>query len=332
MRSFILGSILALVVQFSMGQKTVREEYILIYKDMAISEMKRTGVPASITLAQGILESDGGNSKLAKEANNHFGIKCHADWTGQKIYHDDDHKGECFRVYDSPEESFRDHSDFLAQRERYAFLFQLEPTDYKGWSKGLKTAGYATARNYDNLLIKIIESHQLYLYDQGVTPGKILATYKDSEPQKQKTSDQGNKSKAQQKMNYPGATVVDLHSLKGGQINRIDYVVAQTGDTWQSLTKKHNKMPWELYRYNDISREMSAEIITGQVIYLQPKRRKADREFRFHTVSEGESMWSISQKYGIRLKRLYKMNRMAPDIEPEVGQSIFLRKKKPAND
>jgi LysM repeat protein len=267
---------------------------------------------------------------LAREANNHFGVKCHAGWTGQKIYHDDDQKGECFRVYVTPEESFRDHSDFLAQRERYAFLFQLDPTNYKEWCRGLKTAGYATARNYDNLLIKIIETHQLYLYDKGVTKDPLLAAKKETKTEKEKKPEAEKKQQTPQKTYYPEATVVDLHGLKGGQINRIDYIVAQKGDTWQNLTKKHNKMPWEFYRYNDISREMSAEIVPGQVIYLQPKRRKADREFRFHTVAEGESMWSISQKYGIRLKRLYKMNRMTSEQVVEAGQKIYLRKTKPA--
>jgi LysM repeat protein len=317
--------ILIFLGQLLFSQKILREEYILLYKDIAIEEMQRTGVPASITLSQGILESGSGNSRLAKEANNHFGIKCHKNWTGRKITHDDDHKGECFRAYDNAEESFRDHSDFLSQGSRYAFLFELSPSDYKGWCRGLKAAGYATEKNYDNMLIRIIEENQLYLFDQDVKVQPRIA--------QQTTTTQIIKDVKPTKpiVKTPESTEIDLYGVKGGQINRIDYVIAQKNDTWRSLTKKHNKMPWELYKYNDISREMSAEIKQGQVIFLQPKRRKADRDFRYHTVTEGETMWSISQKYGIRLNRLYKLNRMEADEEPEVGQKMYLRKRKPEN-
>lgn len=306
------------------SQKILREEYVLMYKDIAIKEMERTGVLASITLAQGIIESNGGNSELSSISNNHFGIKCHSDWTGEKVFHDDDHEGECFRVYATAEESFRDHSDFLANRNRYSFLFELDKSDYKGWCKGLKAAGYATDRSYDQKLIKIIESLQLYQYDQGVVvqPTHSLANFA-----KPNVIESENPSK----IYYPEATVVDLHGLKGGKINNVDYVVAQKGDTWNSLIEKHNKMPWELYKYNDISREMSAEIVPGQIIYLQPKRRKADRNNIHHIAKQGESLWSISQKYGLRLKRLYKLNRMTTDQEVMVGQKLYLRKKKPEN-
>lgn len=321
--------------QIALTQKIMREEYILRYKDIAIAEMLRTGVPASITLAQGILESESGNSRLAQQANNHFGIKCHNGWTGAKIYHDDDSKGECFRVYKTPEESYSDHSDFLAQRKRYAFLFDLPTTDYKGWSKGLKSSGYATNRHYDKMLIKIIETHQLYLYDQKVdikksvpiaqTPKKQDRLTKERrQPQKHKTTNAKN--------NVSETTEIDFYGQNGGQINRIDFIFAQSGDTWQSLTKKHNKMAWELYKYNDISREMPAEIVEGQVIFLQPKRRKAEHGNDYHIVTSDETMWSISQKYGIRLARLYKLNRMTPDQEPATGQKLYLRKRKPKNN
>ncbi len=149
-----------------------REDYIKTYSDLAMKEMARVGIPASITLAQGCLESDNGNSTLATKGNNHFGIKCH-DWTGKKIYHDDDAKNECFRSYDSPYESYMDHSQFLTTRDRYAELFELKPHDYRGWAKGLKNAGYATASNYATLLIKIIEDNELYRFDLLVLEGEM---------------------------------------------------------------------------------------------------------------------------------------------------------------
>jgi flagellum-specific peptidoglycan hydrolase FlgJ len=147
--------------------KTTTEQYIQQYKDVAIAEMKRSRIPASITLAQGILESGNGNSRLATEANNHFGIKCKKEWTGRTLYEDDDAPQECFRAYPTAEDSYRDHSDFLMKSSRYAFLFDLTPTDYKGWAEGLKKAGYATNPNYPQLLINFIEKHNLQQYDGG---------------------------------------------------------------------------------------------------------------------------------------------------------------------
>jgi len=303
------------------GQKITTEEYILLYKKISINEMKRTGIPASITLAQGILESGSGNSRLAIEARNHFGIKCHGDWTGKKIFHDDDHPGECFRVYDNAEESFIDHSNFLMTRSRYAQLFQLSSKDYMGWAKGLKETGYATDKNYDKRLIHLIEKYQLYQYDDEVTPRE---TYTE------KTQPKESKPKTNHNIgNLQDNTQIDIYTIRRGEINRVEYVVAEKGDTWQSLTQKYQKMPWELYRYNDISREMPAELIPGQIVYLQPKRRKADVEYKYHILAEGETMWEISQKYAIKLKHLYRLNRLTPGEEPPVGTKIYLRRKKP---
>ncbi len=166
LRKIISFVFLAVVAVFTASaQPQHRLNYIETYKDIAIQEMNLYGIPASITLAQGILESGDGQSRLATKANNHFGIKCHTDWKGKKIYHDDDEKGECFRVYKNPEESYRDHSLFLVERPRYSDLFKLERTDYKGWARGLKSAGYATNPKYADMLIKLIEDYQLYLYD-----------------------------------------------------------------------------------------------------------------------------------------------------------------------
>ena len=318
MRRLYLLLILLFILPNVFAQKILREEYILLYKDIAISEMKRTGIPASIKLAQAILESDGGNSRLAVKANNHFGIKCGSKWQGKTIGHDDDKRGECFRVYDNPEGSYRDHSDFLVQGSRYASLFNLKSTDYKGWSRGLKAAGYATAKDYDSKLIRIIETHKLYIFDSDVTAKK-------TKPVKEIKKEQVSTSK----ISDPSSTVIDIYGIKGGKINNVDFIYAKKGDTWKSLADAHNKLPWELYSYNDVSKKSPPEIRSGQVIFLQPKRRKANRKFKAHSVTSGETMWSISQQYGIKLKRLYKMNRMPEGSEVKVGETLYLRKTKP---
>lgn len=149
----------------TLSNKSTGESYISRYKDIAIREMNRSGIPASITLAQGLLESGNGNSSLAREANNHFGIKCNTDWKGPTILKDDDAKNDCFRVYNNPDESFKDHTEFL-KRKRYAFLFELDKNDYVGWARGLKQAGYATNPRYPELLISLVERYSLDQYDR----------------------------------------------------------------------------------------------------------------------------------------------------------------------
>ncbi len=282
------------------NKKLTRAEYIEIYKNLAIKEMKRTGIPASITLAQGILESGDGNSRLATKANNHFGIKCH-DWTGKKIRHDDDKKRECFRKYESVYESYRDHSDFLTSKSRYASLFDLDPTDYKKWAKGLKKAGYATSPTYAKALITIIEENQLYLYDQDVKIKKDDIHYAREE----KTGINNNKRLICEK-------------------NRIKYIVAKQSDSYKDLTEELNLLPWELAKYNELPENFNIQ--EGQTLYIQPKRSKASLGNNIHIVKEGETMYSISQLYGIKLTKLYWRNRMAEGTEPEIGQEIHLRK------
>jgi LysM repeat protein len=286
----------------ALSQKITRAEYIETYKDLAVKEMQRTGIPASITLAQGILESGDGNSTLARKGKNHFGIKCHSDWKGKKIYHDDDLKNECFRKYKSVYESYRDHSDFLTTRSRYQFLFDLELTDYKAWAKGLKKAGYATSRTYADALIRIIEENQLYKFDDS-----LFAPKKVKERKKEKR-------------------VVETKSVDYQLNNNIKCVYAKTGDNLEIIAQRHGKLPFELARYNEIER--AAELIEGQIIYLQPKRKNASRSFNYHEVKAGETMHSISQKYGVKLKHLYLKNQMDEGSEPEVGQKLWLRKKK----
>lgn len=297
-----LGGFLALPV---FGQKISRSEYIDRYAPIAVGNMKHYGIPASITLAQGLLESDNGNSTLARRANNHFGIKCHADWKGPTIYHDDDRKGECFRKYRSPEQSFADHSRFLTTKKRYAFLFKLDPHDYRAWAYGLKKAGYATDPRYPEMLIRIIEENKLFRFDAGVE----VAENATSEPI---DSDR---------------YAIDIYNTRPVKVrNRIKYIVVREGDTFKSLTRELKLMPWQLYRYNDLVK--GAVLKPGQELYIQPKRRKAERGCNFHVVKEGETMYSISQAYGIKLRVLYRKNRMALGTQPEVGQTIYLRKRK----
>lgn len=283
-------------------RRTSRSEYIAKYKDDAIREMHQSGVPASITLAQGILESGDGNSPLAMYANNHFGIKCHKGWTGESMKIDDDEKNECFRKYETAYESFKDHSEFLSTRSRYRFLFSLKITDYKGWAKGLKKAGYATNPKYADLLIVIIEQNELDQYDMfGKVPPR--------KPSKTKTS----KTLASVKH---GRTI-KLH-------NNIKYVVVKKGDSFYRIAHDFDMSLWQIYKYNDLNK--GDVLKAGEIIYLQPKRGRAAEEF--HLVKKGDTMRSISQAYGIKLKKLYKKNLMILGTQPKVGDKLNLKKKK----
>lgn len=297
---------------FSQKTRISRTEYITKYSEWAIREMKRAGIPASITLAQACLESDDGNSLLAREANNYFGIKCH-NWTGDKIFKDDDEKNECFRKYTSAKESFDDHSDFLANTKRYASLFQLSSRDYKGWAKGLKETGYATNPKYPNLLIKIIEDNKLYEFDKGKRNNinnSDTTTVKHNK--KQKLSD------------VDGFSFTNL----GREIklnNRIKYILAKTGDTPDALAKELDMFTWELLKYNDLTKD--SILHQAQRIYVQPKRNKAEFSKNTHTVKEGETLYSISQLYGIKLNKLMKKNNLISQ-SVSIGTVLNLRKQK----
>ncbi|NOY36800.1 MAG: LysM peptidoglycan-binding domain-containing protein [Chlorobi bacterium] len=292
-----------------------RQEYIARYSGLAREEMKRTGIPASITMAQALLESDNGNSYLARKGNNHFGIKCHNGWNGRKIFYDDDKRHECFRRYASAEQSFRDHSDFIANGSRYAFLFDLDPRNFKGWAKGLKKAGYATHPHYDKMLIKIIEENRLYeLDDRKYTSALPSAKKKSGQPSVTPAS--ALSEPEQFTIKNPGHPVY--------QNNRIDYIIVRSGDTMESLRKELDLLPWELGKYNEL--DQNAVLVPGQIIYLQPKRKQAEAGFKTHMVMEGDTMYTISQKYGIRLKSLYELNQIKEGEEPEPGTQIKLRK------
>ena len=271
-------------------------DYIKKFKDLAISEMHLHNIPASITLAQGILESASGNSRLAVESNNHFGIKCHVKWTGLKTYHDDDEKQECFRKYNSPFDSYRDHSLFLAERKRYAFLFDLRKTDYKGWAKGLQKAGYATSKTYSKKIIELIKDYSLDQYDK-------------------------KKPKKKSKLKHDNLNSASV--LKISKQNFIKYVVAQDGQSLNDIAEKYDVWLWEILKYNECTNDRILR--SGEKIYLQPKRKKGAQ--KNHIVLEGETMYSVSQLYGVKLKYLYKMNRMSVGSEPYVGQKLNLIKK-----
>jgi len=280
-----------------------RSQYIDNWKDEAISQMATYGIPASITLAQGILESGDGNSKLAKQGNNHFGIKCH-DWTGKTIHKDDDKKNECFRKYPNAQQSFQDHSEFLSKRGRYSFLFDLKSTDYKGWAKGLKTAGYATNPKYPGLLIAIIEKNNLQQYDN-----MVLASSGNTNSE--------NASFMVASLSKPTATKhsVYIHN------NNIKYIKVRSGDTFYKISKEFGMHLGQIYKYNDFSDKNF--IKEGDTIYLQPKRKKAKVES--HTVKQNETLQDISQLYGIKLKALCKKNQIEPETILQEGYLLELR-------
>lgn len=298
--------------------KLSRSDYIEKYAPFAVKEMLLSGVPASITLAQGILESGDGNSLLARKANNHFGIKCHGMWEGKKYYMDDDAKNECFRVYASVFESYKDHSEFLSTRSRYASLFELKQTDYKGWAHGLKKAGYATNPKYPALLIKIIEENDLSRFDKMKSPPKGS----DSKDEKNKRSKSGKTKPNSEK---PNEAIVSTQQRQMYLRNNIRYIRVKEGDTYKSLERMLLLREWQVLKYNDKAK--GSQLVPGEIIYLQPKRNKnSDKDYHF--VAEGETVRWISQEYGVKLKKLYQYNDLNIGEEPAVGEKVWLRKKR----
>ena len=282
------------------------DNYINKFAPVAIKEMNRVKIPASITMAQGILESNNGNSELSRIANNHFGIKCH-EWKGKRYYHDDDERNECFRHYNSAWESYRDHSDFLVTNKRYRFLFEYDVKDYKSWAHGLKKAGYATDPQYPKKLIALIETHQLYLLDQGRF---VIDEPLAKEPDVPASQD-------------PIIKTVGKHKIYVN--NRVNYIFANESDSYASIANEFELFSWELYKFNDLPK--SASITKGQRIYIEPKQRKAERGINYHTVKEGETMYTIAQKYGVKLKNLYEMNGLKVGDKLSPGQTLLVRPK-----
>ncbi len=297
----------------------VKQKYINDNKEYAIRDMQKTGVPASITMAQALLESQAGCSNLAKDANNHFGIKC-SDWKGETYIQDDDKKDECFRKYKSVLDSYDDHSNFLRTRPRYAFLFELDITDYKGWAHGLKKAGYATDPAYATRLIKIIEEHQLYLLDQGITP-ELLADNSNSE--NAAIASNTKKTRTVKKVFVPSVDVVDPFApRKVFTINGINCIVATANDDLASLTKEFQLGSWQLPKYNEMSSK--DKLSEGQIVYLQPKKKTGVN--RVYTVKAGDNIASIAQSNGIKSKYIYKYNKLKETDSLVPGQQLYLEK------
>lgn len=305
---------------------TPQAAYIAKYSDIAVSEMYRSGVPASITLAQGLLESNSGRSELAVKGNNHFGIKCH-DWKGRRIYYDDDKKNECFRKYAHPEASFRDHSDFLRYRDRYKFLFDLHPTDYKGWAYGLKKAGYATDPSYPSKLIRLIEEYDLTRFDTG----------RKSSSGKTRPSSEDRKKPLKKELPEPPSVLEQSVPLKSGQYaefkfsmsrqlysqNNVPFVYSAEGESYADIARAYGLFRNEILRFNDADKDR--ELLPGTQVYLQPKKGKAARHVDKHIVDADETLWDISQRYAVRLKSIMKMNGLSADSILKEGDTVMLR-------
>ena len=344
MKKILYTSCLLLATNFAVGQDRAAlfQAYIEAYSNIAVEKMREHGIPASITLAQGLLESGAGKSYLAVEGNNHFGIKCH-NWTGETIHHDDDAAQECFRKYEHAEQSFEDHSTFLTTRPRYAFLFELDKTDYKAWAQGLKDAGYATDPNYPARLIIIIEDFDLHKYDiQSDTTSKntyLIEEKKENIPPKKETTSNSNtaETKAQQSNNSSETNKTTTRVFQSDKIigqvnpyfshevktnNGVKYVLATENDTYEGIAEEFGLKIWEIYNMNDAVNP--SRLNGGEMVYIRQKKTASDN-IAFHTVNDSESMRYIAQKYGIKLSALYKKNNMVEGDKPTIGQKIILK-------
>ncbi|NOT49734.1 MAG: LysM peptidoglycan-binding domain-containing protein [Chitinophagaceae bacterium] len=314
---------LLLLSTFSYGQNSeVVKKYIETYKDLAMHEMLRTGVPAAITLAQGIHESGAGNSKLAAASNNHFGIKCKSNWTGETVKHDDDARGECFRKYPSAEDSYKDHSDFLKNGARYASLFMLDPEDYTAWANGLKNAGYATNPKYPQVLIKLIEDYSLQQYSLmalGKTKDTAVVTSASGELTVTTVVDGAADFLVARhsQVNYPFGEF---------KINDTKVIYVQRGTFFLALAKQYDISLSKFFEINDMAEAEQAD--KDQLIYLQRKRKTGANEF--HIVQPGETLHAISQSEAIRLENLMELNLLKEGQVPAVGEKLHLKTKAPS--
>lgn len=281
-------------------------EYIEKYAQLAQRQQSQYGIPASIILAQGLLESSAGKSWLALNANNHFGIKC-SEWKGESVSYTDDKKNECFRKYGSVIDSYQDHSEFLKNRPRYASLFELSRTDYEGWAHGLKKAGYATDDTYAYKLISIIDTYELHKFDIEQNPNELIIA--------------NNKPLVQEKGTMGYVDPYMKHNIMRN--NNVRYVLAVAGDTWGSIADEFNMSENRILKFNDV--QPGAILQPGEKVYLQTKKRIAQKQYPLHEVKEGETMYLISQEYGILLRNLYDINRMSYNQGPRVGQVLKLR-------
>lgn len=356
MKKILLFVILVLSGSYIIAQEQIKKDelYIQSFAKMAVQEMELYKIPASITLAQGILETGNGQSDLAQFANNHFGIKCKAEWVGERMYHDDDLKGECFRKYTSAKESYRDHSRFLAERPYYKNLFLLDSKDYKAWAHGLKKAGYATNPKYAYTLIGLIERYRLNEFDSITSMDvydKLAQLYPDSFklPQENKPEIQFAKLKSESvKKTEPTAVLASYNPEKPQaavrkSINKpkdnfefpslrirfhpngnLKFIVIREGDTLESIAKAYSISIDKLRRYNDLTSKIELKI--NQKIFLEPK--KSSGTIKEYVTREGDNMYNISQNNGVSLYELYKKNLMMPGQEPKIGDIILLKGKK----
>ncbi len=309
-------------------QNALVVKYINEYKNIAIDEMLRYRIPASITLAQGILESGWGRSELAAKSNNHFGIKCKSSWNGKRVYHDDDEKGECFRKYNSPKDSYEDHSIFLSEGQRYAFLFKLRPTDYKGWAHGLKKAGYATNPKYAHILIDLIELYHLDKYDSKKhnrnSKNDKLPTLKDeitiSVPIIIGETSVDNSE--------PKPSIKNLGSKRGRKrfsLNNSKFVLVEKNDTWSTLSKATGKKVSQLYQYNEIT-DPEAKLEVGTNIFFSKKKKSAGLQDQKLVIDkEGETIYKISQRYAIRSSVLSELNSLMKHEKLPLNKIIELK-------
>ena len=331
--------------------KLTPEEYIYRWRATAVDNMEVYGIPASITMAQAFLESGFGNGYLARVANNHFCIKCKKSWTGRTITHSDDSPNDCFRVYDTAEESFEDHANFLCSGQRYEFLFAYDIDDYKSWAKGLKQAGYATAPDYAERLISVVERYNLYLLDRedGI---KLYDEYlakefgisveekeqgEDATPKEESVVAEAESAQSAAEASDivtayseqgvdPNNYRVTINSHRGYNVYRVNgtfYIIANEGDTFEYLGELFEISPKLLRRFNDL--KGSVQPVEGEIIYIEPKMSHWNGEQMLHTVASNQTMRDISQMYGIRLKALTRLNKAYKGKELISGQTIRLR-------
>lgn len=320
--------LVAAVVLAPGAVKNPRLAYIERYSSLAVSEMQRTGVPASITLAQALVESGAGSSPLAVHANNHFGLKCHDDWTGEKYFQDDDRKEECFRAFASVEDSYRAHSDFLRGRERYKTLFELDPTDYVGWAKGLRRAGYATDAGYASKLINVIEDFQLYRFDRETPVGVPSPREQELELQAASEPAAGQEPEAAKELAEPVQDYRESGSVSLARPvykeNGVPYVRAVEGETLQSIADEYGLFLRQLLRYNDLGADRP--LAPGTRVYLARKKAQCAQAGMYLVQRDGETLWEISQLFGVRLKQLQLYNVFRGAAPLEAGDTVILRK------
>jgi hypothetical protein len=325
-----IALILGLTVSAQRETGTPQERYISRYATIAVNEMYRTGVPASITLAQGIIESRSGQSALAVDGNNHFGIKCHNSWKGRTMRADDDRRNECFRAYDSAEESFRDHSDFLRYRDRYKFLFDFRTTDYKSWAYGLKQAGYATDPSYAAKLIQCVEDYDLSRFDRMTVDEALDEGGPEAEAPVEKDEvgeipasplkiEAGELFTGEEGERYRFSLSRTLYSRNG-----VPYLYAVEGETYASIAKSNHMLLKEVLHYNDVPK--GAKLQPGEIVYLEPKKSKTVRGLDKYIVGEeGETFHGICQRFAVKEKSIRKLNGLPADYVPREGDEIILR-------